>query len=223
MRVVLGRLVVDEAPDLASTLAELGRVDVLPTYQMDPSLVAQLADLKPDVVIVGRFMTELAFLLSEYLRQAGCSESPIVVAANPVTNALKIKVAHAGFDDVVDLGRPLPEIRTAIANIGQGKFALDDDPLWRRVDRPPRHLDLPLMTRDDVDIEILNLIAIGLSDQEISEVVHMSPQTIRNRVSHMLIRSGLANRTQLAWIFTHRNLLHHIVLGNGLAGPTTVE
>ena len=214
MRLLVGQYVVDEVPGLPDTLAELGPVEVLPMYRMDSSLVDRLTAFQPDVVVVGRFMTDVAFLFTEYLQQAGCAKSSIVVAAKPLTNALKIKAAHAGFHDAVDLGNPLPEIRAAIQAAGQGEYALDVDPIWRSIGRPPRQLDLPLVTRDETDIEILNLIAIGLSDQEISDAVYMSSQTIRNRVSHMLIRSGLGNRTQLAWIFTHRNLLHQIVLGN---------
>lgn len=217
MKVLVGQIVVDEVPDLPESLAALGAVGILPTYRMDSSLVGRVSAFGPDVVVVGRFMTDIAFLFNEYLQQAGCSGAPIVVAANPVNNALKIKTAHAGFHDVVDLGRPLPEIRDAIRAAGEGRYALDTDALWKSVTRPSRHLDLPLVTRDGTDIEILNLIAIGLSDQEISDAVYMSPQTIRNRVSHMLIRSGLGNRTQLAWVFTHRNLLHRIVVGNDLS------
>ena len=97
--------------------------------------------------------------------------------------------------------------------MADGHSALDNDPLWSAVSRPPRVDDLQLVPRDSTDEEILRLIAIGLSDQEIAESVYMSSQTVRNRVSHMLIRFGLSNRTQMAWVFTHQNLLKRISLG----------
>ena len=88
-----------------------------------------------------------------------------------------------------------------------------DDPLWNSVSRPVRFEDLQVTPRDSTDDEILRLIAIGLSDLEIAEAVYMSAQTIRNRVSQMLIRSGLSNRTQMGWVYTNQNLLNRVMLG----------
>jgi DNA-binding NarL/FixJ family response regulator len=37
-----------------------------------------------------------------------------------------------------------------------------------------------------------------MSDKEISQRIHLSPQTVRNRVSRILTLLGKANRTQVA-------------------------
>ena len=66
--------------------------------------------------------------------------------------------------------------------------------------------DLSTITRDDLNIGIIELIHIGLADREIGEVVHLSTQTIRNRVSAMLEKSGLGNRTQMAWMYSNQLL-----------------
>lgn len=51
---------------------------------------------------------------------------------------------------------------------------------------------------DDIDRRIIAYITMGLSDREIGAKVHLSSQTVRNRVSRMLDRSHVQNRTQLA-------------------------
>jgi DNA-binding CsgD family transcriptional regulator len=51
---------------------------------------------------------------------------------------------------------------------------------------------------DTVDMSILALLAIGLRDEEISQSLHFSNQTIRNRVSKLLHVLSLRNRTELA-------------------------
>ena len=42
-----------------------------------------------------------------------------------------------------------------------------------------------------------------MQDNDNAHIVHISPQTVKNRISAMLERSGLRNRTQLAWL--HHN------------------
>lgn len=56
--------------------------------------------------------------------------------------------------------------------------------------------EIPLLSV--TDHKIVGMIAAGYSDKEIAEVMHYSHQTIRNRVSHLLLQSGARNRTQLA-------------------------
>lgn len=48
------------------------------------------------------------------------------------------------------------------------------------------------------EIEILRGIVNGCSNKEISEATGVSIQTIKNRISGMLIKTGFANRTALA-------------------------
>jgi two-component system response regulator DevR len=51
---------------------------------------------------------------------------------------------------------------------------------------------------DATDRQIVELISEGMSDKEISQRIHLSPQTVRNRVSRILTLLGKANRTQVA-------------------------
>lgn len=48
------------------------------------------------------------------------------------------------------------------------------------------------------DIEILSLIAVGKTNREIAEVVHLSPHTIKDRVGRILKSMGAATRAEAA-------------------------
>lgn len=48
------------------------------------------------------------------------------------------------------------------------------------------------------DLDILRHLARGATDKEIGAALHLSPQTIRNRVSRLLMVFNMSNRTQLA-------------------------
>lgn len=213
MRLMLGQALVDAHPDLTATLAELGEVGVLNTFALGPSTVAALDAFRPDLVMGSRLMLDLGFLFRNYLDQAGFGDVPIVLGDVRPSAATKVRTAHAGFQDIVDLGSAPDEVRAAVASAGRRRFGLVDDPIWSSITRPTHDGEIHIEARDSVDAEILALIAIGLSDQEIAEAVYMSSQTVRNRISQMLIRSGLTNRTQMAWIFTHQNLLRIIRFG----------
>lgn len=60
--------------------------------------------------------------------------------------------------------------------------------------------------RDDRDVMILRFIVDGHTDSSIAELMSLNPQTIRNRVSNMLLESGMSNRTQLAIDFYRASL-----------------
>lgn len=53
----------------------------------------------------------------------------------------------------------------------------------------------------DSDQRLVGLIAQGLPDRQIAAEMHLSLQTIRNRVSRLLHTFEISNRTQLALIF----------------------
>jgi FixJ family two-component response regulator len=54
---------------------------------------------------------------------------------------------------------------------------------------------------DEVDHRIVPMIVAGYTDREIADVLHFSHQAVRNRISRILMRSGIRNRTQLASTF----------------------
>lgn len=54
--------------------------------------------------------------------------------------------------------------------------------------------------------EVLQLIAEGANNKEISERLHIAEKTVKNHVSNILSRVGLRDRTQLAiWVNTARS------------------
>ena len=58
------------------------------------------------------------------------------------------------------------------------------------------HLSLEKL--DDTDRKMLELLTLGYTDRKIANEVCLSLQTVRNRISRLLKRLKLANRTQLA-------------------------
>jgi DNA-binding NarL/FixJ family response regulator len=56
------------------------------------------------------------------------------------------------------------------------------------------------------EVDILRLVAVGLSNREIGERLHISGHTVANHVRSILRKTGAANRTEAAG-YAHRHAL----------------
>lgn len=129
------------------------------------------------------------------------SELRRIMLAPGVPNSLLVQAAQAGLDDVVDLSDDVDALLKNLRDSLSGRRSLGSHPLWRTV-APPRDVNtIASPYRDVIDREIVSMIAVGLTDDEIAKGVYLSCQTVRNRISRMLERSGARNRTHLASVY----------------------
>ena len=75
------------------------------------------------------------------------------------------------------------------------------------IDSPASPGLLFLATRDAVDRSIIALVALGMTDKQIATEVGFAPQTVRNRLSKVMVDAGLTNRTQLAHLWLREQSL----------------
>lgn len=213
MRVVFGQFAAEANPGLLRYIEEhdpSSTVTVWDPLQFGES-VAMLRDARPEVVVVNTIWLVQRPVLWQILVRSGCTSSRVVIASPRVTNEMKIEVAFRGYFDVIDTGLAIPLAFQRLREIAAGSSSLDSDPLWNRVPRPKPRTDGVFEAKDELDTSILNLIRMGYGDLDISEIVGLSAQTVRNRVSSLLERNGLDNRTHLALAYTN-SLLEQSIL-----------
>ena len=92
------------------------------------------------------------------------------------------------------------ELLQAIRNVYRGEASLHPTiarKLMRELNQPP---SLPPTTDPltDREVDVLRLVAQGLSNDDIAEQLVVSERTVRTHVSHILDKLHLANRTQMA-------------------------
>ena len=124
-----------------------------------------------------------------------------IVLSAGVPNSLLVQAALAGVDDVVDVSQQADALLSCLRDSLAGRHELSAQPLWRSIPEPRDVHALGSPYHDNVDREIVAMISSGLTDDEISRGVYLSCQTVRNRISRMLERSGARNRTQLATMY----------------------
>lgn len=117
-----------------------------------------------------------------------------------------MQAAYHGFTDFIDLDTTRDQFVADINDSIGGRLRILNDPLWRLIPRPTCIGDVSGLVDNETDREIIELIRMGVPDNDIAECLFLSPQTVRNRVSSMLHRAGLSNRTQMAWAYTNQML-----------------
>ena len=167
------------------------------SYTFDAeSLEAVLRVDRPDFVIVGTFSVP-GFLEAERLLRDPMQFPCFVMGMTPAP-LFEDDAVRFGFGGAVSIGgtatddEVASEIRRCLTS-GLSKAAVRQS-----ADIMAARHAFGVLYLDQIDFDIGYLVSVGMTDREIAATVHLAPQTIRNRVSAILYRSRLMNRTDLA-------------------------
>lgn len=188
--------IVSTNPRLAQVLAdELGELPGVDAESVD------IADVESDwfrpnvddVVIVTEAAIDRWCRHRDHVMRHGGNTTVIGAIG---TQWMRTRSARAhGFDGCIDFREPARQIVDALAVVRRGEY---HDSVPVESDPGGTQFFATSLCQDETDSRILAFVTMGLSDREIGAKVFLSSQTVRNRVSKMLERSHLGNRTQLA-------------------------
>ncbi|MEV6328789.1 response regulator transcription factor [Streptomyces sp. NPDC051909] len=186
------------------------------TFHLDRSLDTKA----PQVVLIddadpGWDTLAVVRRLREEQRRSG-SDGPagrvgIVILADSAAVDSALSFLRAGADALVLNDGALDDIATAVRAVAEG-HAVVPPPLARKlVDLMGAHLPT-LPGPDQIDSltareqEIFELIATGMSNQEVAQSLVLSEKTVKFHVSNLLRKLGVRNRTQ-AIVYARDNCL----------------
>lgn len=220
MRVAMDSLSATALPDFVRMYANADtdvsadlRVAVFNAFNAQIELPDLISQMQPDVIVVDAAWLAIAPLLHHLIDRSELPNVRPAVASSAITDVLKIEATYQGMFDVVNMRDTPDQLRLHFLDIHAGNSRLERDPLWERIAKPVRSPEIASAPLDSVDQAILELVRIGLRDHEIAIALHYSEQSVKNRLSAMLRRAGLGNRTQLAWSFSNQLLVARMTMG----------
>jgi NarL family two-component system response regulator LiaR len=169
--------------------------------------VAQVRQHQPDVVLMDLVMPEMDGI--EATRQIGTisPSTKVIVLTSFADDERVFPAIKAGARGYLLKDVSPDDLAGAIRAVHEGKTHLHPDITRKLVDQFAGAEADPGPTLDDLtprELEVLRLIAKGMSNREIAQALSISEKTVKTHVSNILSKLDLADRTQAA-IYAHRH------------------
>ena len=121
----------------------------------------------------------------------------VVVASSP-SAPLVIKAHQYGVNDVIALDTDTASLVERFKMTVEGKSEIENHPVIQSLHFKNGQFNKTVQHNDEDDLMVLQLLSLGMTDQEIALVSKIPLQLVRNRIADLIVMNDLVNRTQLA-------------------------
>ena len=204
-------LIVDDQPLLRagfkSVLEASGQVDVVGEAATGAEAIEQARRLDPDVVLMDVRMPDMDGI--EATRRM--PQQKVLILTTFGLDEYIIEALRAGASGFLLKDAPVDDLLGAVRAVAAGDAQLSPAVTKRLLDQVARRLPAAV-DRDDAlleeltarELEVLRLLAVGMSNAEIGEALVVSEATVKTHVSSVLGKLGLRDRVQ-AVIYAYEN------------------
>ena len=216
VRVVLAddQRVVREGLELV--LRMLPDVDVVGTAADGAEAVAVVEATRPDVVLMDLRMPDVDGVEATRRLRTGYPEVRVVVLTTYADDESVFAALKAGARGYLTKDAGSEEIARAIARVAAGEAMLDPTVQARLLDRfdaaaafePPTVPAAGMEALTAREVEVLALIAGGLSNAEIAERLVVGESTVKTHINRIFAKTGVRDRAQLVAHAYRSGLVH---------------
>lgn len=155
-------------------------------------------DVRPDVAVVDvRLGGENGLDLVAWITENHPECRTIVLTAYDSDENL-VRASESGAHAFMVKSTSIDHLVSIIRDLMNGYAMFLDEYVDAARSRIANQRSTDFATLTAADQRLIGLIAQGLPDRQIAAEMHLSLQTVRNKVSRILHQLGLANRTRLA-------------------------
>lgn len=192
---------------LRTYLELLDDIDVIGEAENGLEAVAQVRQQQPDVVLMDLVMPEMDGIEATHQVSATSPSTSVIVLSSFADDDRVFPAIKAGATGYLLKDVSPDDLAKAIRAVHAGETHLHPDITKKLVDQLVSPRTDPTPTPDELtprELEVLRLIAQGMSNREIAQALTISEKTVKSHVSNILSKLHLADRTQAA-IYAHRH------------------
>ncbi|HET6937284.1 MAG TPA: response regulator transcription factor [Nocardioides sp.] len=198
-------LVVDDHPmyreGIAAAIGALPGAEVVGQAADGEEAVRLSAELAPDVVLMDVSMPGLNGIDATARISAEQPDVAVLVLTMLEGDESVVAALRAGARGYLVKGADRAEIATALDAVARGQAVFGRgvaaSVVGRIVDPPrPRGGSTRFPDLTERELEILDLLGLGLTNKAIAQRLFLSEKTVRNHVSNVLAKTGAADRSE---------------------------
>lgn len=167
--------------------------------------VEQALSLRPDVILMDLVMDGMDGIEATKEILAQWPEAKIIIVTSFIDDEKVFPAMEAGASGYMLKTSSASEIADAIRSAYEGDTVFEEEVTQKIIERD--HMPQEYLLHDDLtnrETEILQLIAQGLSNQEIADECFITLKTVKTHVSNILSKLDVSDRTQATiYAFKH--------------------
>ena len=200
-------VVVDDHPvvrdGIVATLSAAPDLEVVGQAESGPEAVQVAAATRPDVVVMDLRMPRGGGVEAVREMKARGIGASVLVLTTYDTDADILAAVEAGATGYMLKDAPPDQLCEAVHTAARGQTALAPGVADRLMNR----LRSPVPTLSGRELEILGLLAQGLSNRAISKRLFISEATVKTHLVHVFEKLGVDNRTAAITTALRRGLI----------------
>lgn len=187
---------------LRAILSTASDIEVVGVANDGAQAVDAVAQLKPEIVLMDLKMPVMNGIQATREIRAQHPETRVLVLTTYDFDEWVFDAIRGGASGYLLKDTPRETLLAAIRGTAQGKTYVDPavaGKLFAQVSRGGS-ASAPSLARilSERELDVLRLVALGLNNGDIAQKLYLSEGTVRNYVSAILAKLGVADRTQAA-------------------------
>ena len=203
-------LVVDDHPVVRDGLKNMFMIfkdiELIGEAENGKAALAFCRQRTPDVILMDIIMPEMDGVLATYAIREQYPQVKIIVLTSYPEDDLVLKSLAAGAISYLLKNAPIDDLANAVRLAYAGRSTLSTEATMALI-RANSGAQKPGSDLSKRELEVLVLIAQGLSNEEIAKCLMISPATARHHVSACIQKLGASNRAQAASLAVKHGLV----------------
>jgi DNA-binding NarL/FixJ family response regulator len=202
----------------ASPLARAGLENLLAAHDVGvaassatvDALAEMLADAAPDVVLIDSSGEPFESALESILTSGLASDVSVVILGDGITPAASTDALRAGIRAALPGDISPDQLVSALQAVANGLLVVHPSHANEGLpagSAPPRTLDELAESLTRRELEVLQMLAAGISNKEIATRLNISEHTVKFHVASILGKLGAASRTEAVSLGIRRGLI----------------